>query len=254
MHRIIGVIILENSKVVQTNKYEITNIIHSDPIFATAKMYEGEIDELVIIDKSKKATVENSLCLYERILENIFIPVSIAANIRSTDDIDNLFLIGVERVIMNSCFWNRNKLYEYTKNKYGMQAVLPAIEYKSENGFIQTSSKGKQIMSDTIHNTLESLEEKEFTELLLMPIDHDGKSSGPEHYYSNVFAAKGYQTILYGSITNQKDIIKSFEIGHSSVAISNALHYQDNFCYKLKYDSMSLNLLDRLREIYEDEE
>ena len=57
--RLIAVIIVSDNKVIQTKNFKHTNIIHYDPIFSVEAMGKWSLDELIIINASKKIILNN---------------------------------------------------------------------------------------------------------------------------------------------------------------------------------------------------
>jgi len=234
--RIIGVVLIKDNVVVQTTNFNVTNIIHADPIFATRKMYKDEADEIIVIDLNGQIT-NSSYSIIKKILTHVFVPVTISAPFRSRHEIDLMFQAGVERLIFNSGFWQLSDYFSYVSDKYGMQAVLPVLEYRSAMGFSHTIYRGSTVIHSDIHQCKKMLDSLRIPELLMIPIDHDGTFSSPELVYSTRFICNRYQTILFGGISTAKDITSVLDEGHTSVAIGNAFHYSEGICTSFKYRS-----------------
>lgn len=234
--RIIGVVLIKDSVVVQTTNFHVTNIIHADPIFATRKMYNDEVDEIVVIDLNDQIT-NSSYSIIKKILSHVFVPVTLSAPFRSRHEIDLMFEAGVERLIFNSGFWQLSDYFSYVSDRYGMQAILPVLEYRSVSGFLHTIHRGSTVIHSDIHQCKKILESLHIPELLLIPIDHDGSFSSPELVHSTKFICNQYQTILFGGISTAKDMSSVLDEGHTSVAIGNAFHYSEGICTSFKYRS-----------------
>ena len=75
--RFIAVLILLDGQVVQSVKFKHTNVIHYDPIHAIEALNKWSVDEIVILNVSKKAESRKGFVEdLKRISERCFVPIS----------------------------------------------------------------------------------------------------------------------------------------------------------------------------------
>ena len=128
--RIIPTLLLMNGGLVKTVNFKKPNYI-GDPINIVKIFNEKEADEITILDIS--ATRNNSELNYDfirDIISEAFMPVGYGGGIKSLCQIEKLFEIGVEKVILNSvCFKSLNLIKEASE-KYGNQSIVVCVDIK----------------------------------------------------------------------------------------------------------------------------
>ena len=101
-NRIIPTLLLMDGGLVKTVKFKNPKYI-GDPINAVRIFNQKEVDELVLLDIN--AGIKNTEPNYseiEEIVSEAFMPIGYGGGIRSLNQIEKLFKLGVEKVILNS--------------------------------------------------------------------------------------------------------------------------------------------------------
>jgi imidazole glycerol-phosphate synthase subunit HisF len=128
--RVIPVLTLQNEKLVKTIQFKKPNYI-GDPINAVKIFNEKEVDEIIILDIS--ATKEKRPPNYDRIEEiasEAFMPLAYGGGITQFSQIEKLFTLGIEKVVLNSALEENLTLITQTAERYGSQSIIAAIDIK----------------------------------------------------------------------------------------------------------------------------
>jgi cyclase len=95
------------------------------------------IDELVIfnVDRNRPSIFDDKFYSdMEKLLQNVFVPLAIGGGVSSELEIDKCFRFGCDKLVFSSAFIYDINLLEYTRNRYGNQALVINVDYKIENG------------------------------------------------------------------------------------------------------------------------
>src|SRR5438552_11691798 len=97
-----------------------------------ARRYSGDgADELLYVDIVASLYQRNSLLdIVERTASEIFIPLTVAGGIRSTDDIVDLLRAGADKVAINTAATRRPEFITEAARMFGSQCIVLSIEAK----------------------------------------------------------------------------------------------------------------------------
>jgi cyclase len=102
-----------------------------DPINAVRIFNEKEVDELAFIDIS--ATVngrEPDYSLIEDIATEAFMPMAYGGGIQRVDQVERLFRLGVEKVIINTAFSENPTFITDCSRIVGSQSIVVSVDFK----------------------------------------------------------------------------------------------------------------------------
>jgi imidazole glycerol-phosphate synthase subunit HisF len=179
-YRIIPVLLLKNSGLIKTTRFK-HPVYVGDPINAVKIFNEKEVDELIILDTT--ATLEKKEINYKRIEEIVseaFMPLGYGGGIQRMDQIEQLFKIGVEKIILNTSALVNPNLVKTASSVFGNQSIIAAIDVKKDffgNYRIYTHS-GTVKQSPDLLETIKELENLGTGEIIINSIDKDGTMSG----------------------------------------------------------------------------
>ncbi len=138
------------------------------------------IDELILIDISKKKFSNSFLNLVKYFSTSCFVPISVGGGINSLDDADNYFKYGADKIIIGSNIINNLSVVEKISSKYGNQSIIQSVDCKKLNSN-NYSVFGKSGKIDLEQNPIEfSLKALNYGigEILVNNIDCDGSLLG----------------------------------------------------------------------------
>ena len=104
--RVIPTLLLKNNGLVKTIKFKNERYI-GDPINAVKIFNEKEVDEIIFLDiNATKTAQQPNFEMLERISSECFMPLAYGGGIKTIDQVQKIFRIGVEKVIINSAAFN----------------------------------------------------------------------------------------------------------------------------------------------------
>ena len=172
--RVIPVLTILDGELVKTIRFKKPNYI-GDPINAVRIFNLKEVDELALIDIgiSKGITNEIDFNLIEEIVSESFMPISYGGGINSIEEVETLFRIGIEKIILNSSILDF-ELINKISSKFGEQSLVACIDYKrifwKKKIYLKSGKSSIKLnFSDLISDLSKTeLENSFFIELILM--------------------------------------------------------------------------------------
>src|ERR1700741_1703350 len=117
---------------------------------ALARRYNREgVDELVILDIT--ATIEDRRALAETIravARELFIPLAVGGGIRTESDAAAAVDAGADKVSLNTAALSNPALITTLANRYGSQAVIVAIDAKTDGQRFPVYARSGQTATD----------------------------------------------------------------------------------------------------------
>lgn len=243
MKRLIGLIgLYSGGAVIQTVRFRPKNIVHASSIHAVQKFYSSGIDEIVIVDLSPKGLDFELVQKYiTKILAKCFIPVVYAGFVSSTYKVDQLFRLGVDRILMSSHFLEGNvDLPTYIISKYGSQALIAGID--SNQFSLDSYCLSRFSLNSTritVKNQLTLMHSLGVTEICLNSPLADGSRngyallSGTEHLIDYA-SDKGFSLIAMGGAWDIEHFLDAARLGFSGLAAANCFHYREAYPLLIK--------------------
>jgi imidazole glycerol-phosphate synthase subunit HisF len=177
--RIIACLDVRDGQVVKGVQFE-TLRAAGDPA-ALARRYNLEgADEIVILDVT--ATIERRRALAETIhavARELFIPLAVGGGIRTEDDAAAAIEAGADKVSLNTAALANPGLITRLAGRYGSQAILVAIDAKTDNGrYAVFARSGQESSGRGAVEWAQEAESRGAGEILLTSIDRDGTKIG----------------------------------------------------------------------------
>ncbi len=204
-----------------------------DPINAVKIFNTKEVDELVFLDISARKRGFIDYELLELICSEAFIPFAYGGGINSCDEIERLFRIGVEKVVLNTELINNRQLLKDAVQIAGSQSIVACIDVrKSIFGvyeiFIKNGSEKAKI---GLKEYLNFLAENGAGEIVIQSIDREGTGRGMDTSLIEMVAGSvDMPVIASGGAMDMEDIRKIFDytdvagVGASSMFLFHGKH------------------------------
>jgi imidazole glycerol-phosphate synthase subunit HisF len=227
--RVIPVLLIENEGLVKTVKFRNPTYV-GDPVNAVKIFNEKEIDEIVILDIN--ATREKrppNFKFIRQIAGEAFIPVAYGGGISSIEQIEQLFYLGVEKVIFNfEAFKNPNLISEVAR-LVGSQSVVVSIDVKKnlfgQNGVYVLN--GKEKINSSPEQYAKHMQEIGVGEVFLNSIDRDGTYKGYDlALIRRVSSVLSIPLIACGGASCIDDFQLAIKNGASAVAAGSMFVFQ----------------------------
>jgi len=229
LKRVIPVLTLVDNKLVKTVKFKNPNYI-GDPINAVKIFNDKEVDEVILLDI--RATVAAGQPNYNKIEElcsEAFMPFAYGGAIKSMDQVDALFNVGIEKVVLNSILSQDINLVRLIKEKYGAQSIAASIDVKKGifRNYQVYSHSGKKKIKDSLIDYVKAVVEAGVGEIFLNSIDRDGTFKGYDlELIKTISSLSRVPVIASGGARNLDDFKFAFQSGASAVAAGSMFVYR----------------------------
>lgn len=178
--RLIPCLLLKEQGLVKTTKFSNPRYL-GDPINAVKIFNDKGVDELCILDILATSKHKGPDFDYlTDIASEAFMPLSYGGGITSLDQINKLFYIGYEKVVINTAFVQNSELVKQAASLAGSQSIVVSIDVKKEwlgkrNCYTNAGQRKVGLDPVTLAKRAENLGAGE---ILLNSIDRDGTMQG----------------------------------------------------------------------------
>jgi cyclase len=178
--RVIPCLLLKGNGLVKTVKFK-DPVYIGDPINAVKIFNDKEVDELIFLDISLTPQHKGpNFKLIAEIATEGFMPFGYGGGVSSLTDMEKLFSLGVEKVVLNSSAFKTPGLISEGSKVYGNQSIVVSIDVK-KSIFGQYKVYTNCGTYDTGQNPVEyakRMEQLGAGELFINSIDRDGTMLG----------------------------------------------------------------------------
>jgi len=226
--RIIPVLTLDNEKLVKTIKFKKPNYI-GDPINAVKIFNEKEVDEIVILDIT--ATKENRAPNYtkiEEIASEAFMPFAYGGGITSLSQIEQLFKLGIEKVVLNSSIEKNFNLLTEASKIYGSQSIVASIDFKKNlfGKYQIMRNAGSKKIGNSIENYINKIEQHGAGEIFVNSIDKDGTFEDYDYDIINLISSlTTLPVVACGGANDTNCFVNAIKSGSSAVGAGSLFIY-----------------------------
>ncbi|QCI18095.1 1-(5-phosphoribosyl)-5-[(5-phosphoribosylamino)methylideneamino]imidazole-4-carboxamide isomerase [Buchnera aphidicola (Aphis nasturtii)] len=184
-----------------------------------------KIIHLVDLNGAKKAE-NRQIKLFQNIISYTKIPIQIGGGIRTENDINTLFKLGFERVVIgSSAITNKFEVKRWLK-VYGSNKIVLALDINIMNNKKKISINGwVKETNYTLEDAIDYFSSEHLQHVLCTDISKDGTLSGPNItlYKEIVKKFKHIQFQASGGVSNLSDIISLKQTGVNSIIIGRSL-------------------------------
>lgn len=231
MHRsrIIATLLMDNDGLVKTQKYKNPSYI-GDPINAVRIFNNKEVDELVLLDIS--ATAENREPKFEditAIVSEAFMPIGYGGGISNLNQIERLFKIGIEKVILNTNAFLNESLIDEAARIYGNQSIVVSVDVKKDlfGTYHAYTNGGKVKQKGELISILCKFQNLGAGEIILNSIDREGTMNGYDlKLIGEVCKNLKVPVVASGGAGKIDHLIEAINVGASAVAAGSMFVYQ----------------------------
>lgn len=227
--RVIPVLLLHDGGLVKSVRFKNYQYV-GDPINAVKIFNEKEIDEIVILDID--ATANQRGPDFQKISEiagEAFIPLAYGGGIQSITDVQRLFYIGVEKVILNYQAFKQPQLITESAKMVGSQSVVVSMDVNKN-----WLGKYKVFIKNGTENTgkdpveyAKSAVKAGAGEIFLNVIGRDGTYDGYDlELIGQLAGAVDVPVITCGGASSTDDFVAAVKKGASAVAAGSMFVFQ----------------------------
>ena len=226
--RVIPVLLLRNKGLVKSVQFDKTKYI-GDPINAVKLFNDKEVDELVFLDiDASKQQRKPDFEYIKSIASECFMPLGYGGGITSMDDINKLFSLGVEKVIINSNALLNLDLIKESSSRYGNQSIVVSVDVQ-KNLFgkyqIFSHSKIKHNQVD-LFQYVKDAQQAGAGEIMVNSVDKDGMMTGYDlKLTQRLSGILKVPLVITGGAGNLNHLREAVNAGASAVAAGSLFIY-----------------------------
>jgi cyclase len=137
------------------------------------------IDELILIDISKKKFSDRFIGIVKYFSSNCFVPISVGGGIETVSDAKKYFIAGADKVILGFRGLVDKNLNKSIAEIYGNQSLIQALDFKKVNDkYMLFSESGKNPLNIDILDAILINDKNFYGEIFLNNILNDGNMMG----------------------------------------------------------------------------
>jgi phosphoribosylformimino-5-aminoimidazole carboxamide ribotide isomerase len=212
-----------------------TDAYGNDPV-ETAMLWRSEnakIIHIVDFDLSQRGSRQN-FPLIEEICDNVIIPVEYGGGVHSFEDADELFSLGIYRLVIGSLFFDDKKTYKKILDHFGAFRISAAIDVYDNEVVVHARKEKTGYTPVQYAKELASMGVERF---IVTDIGRNGMLGEPNIELTKRIAEETGVRVTHSGGVSTADHLHALqdlvEIGVDSVIIGRALYENRFLCQKL---------------------
>ena len=207
--RVIPVLLLKDGDLVKGVRFQNHKYI-GDPINAVRIFNEKEVDELILLDISATANNRDpDYSLIQDVASEAFMPIAYGGGINSVSQIEKLFRLGIEKIIINSSFSKTPDLLKQCSRLAGAQSVVVSIDVRKNflgRYEVVTHNGTTKTGYDPISYAKQA-EELGAGELFVTAVDREGTGKGYDiELFRQISLAVNIPVVAHGGAASLLDL------------------------------------------------
>jgi len=219
--RIIPCLLIKNGGLVKTMQFKDPKYV-GDPINAIKIFNAKEVDELILLDIT--ATLEKrgpNMKMISQIVSECFMPLGYGGGIRNIEEMKEIFNLGAEKIIINSCAVENPEIIKRASQIFGNQSIVVSIDVKKDKSgkyeiFI---CGGTRSVNMDLEDFAMKMEKMGAGEIFLNSMDNDGMMGGYDlELIKKISSCVTIPVIVSGGASKMEHFKDAIENGASAVA------------------------------------
>ena len=171
------------------------------------------IDELIILNVSKKKDINFFCNIVKKVINKCFVPISFGGGIRCQKDAELLFKAGADKIVINSLVDIDKNTINQIAGTYGSQSIILSLDFKKEkDDYTIWTEDGNKKNKKNISNYLSNILRIKFGELYLNSIDRDGTGFGYDlNILKKIPQNFNYPIIMAGGAGNSRHFLEALK-------------------------------------------
>lgn len=219
--RLIPVLLIHNNGIYKSINFSNFQYI-GDPINAIRIFNDLEVDEICILDID--ASKNNNIINYELIEDlasEAFMPFSYGGGIKSVNQANKIFNLGVEKVIVNHAVHQNLNLVTECAERFGSQSIIVSVDFKKNifNKRVCYDHVSKKKISIGAVDLAIKAEKAGAGEILINSVDRDGMMIGMDvEIIKKMTESTNIPIIACGGAGNLEHVKSAIEAGANAIA------------------------------------
>jgi len=226
--RVIPMLLYSKGRLVKSVRFSSPTYI-GDPINAVRIFNAKEVDELIILDiEASKEKHGPNFEFVASIVDECFMPLCYGGGVRSLEDMDRLFNLGVEKISLNDILFEYPDLLPQAAARYGRQSIVCSIDVCTDDDGhrVYRASTGEVTMRDPIRFAQDA-EASGAGEILLNSVNQDGTQQGYDaELVRNISKQVNIPVVAAGGAGKAQDLLDILEAGASAAAAGSLFVYK----------------------------
>ncbi|SCA56221.1 putative imidazole glycerol phosphate synthase subunit hisF2 [Candidatus Terasakiella magnetica] len=215
--RFIPVLFLHDDELYKTRQFK-PDLYVGEPLNAVRVFNLKAVDELLVCDIDATQSGRINFKLIEKMAAQCFTPLSYGGGVASFEQVDQLFQIGVDKIVLSSSAIEKPDLITQISAKYGQQAVIVSVDLKVQ-GQLSYRGNRQKYQKETPLEFAQRMVRLGAGEILLKNVAQDGTYLGMDHEAITLFAnALDVPLIACSGAKNWDDLEQAVKNGASAVA------------------------------------
>jgi len=188
MSRYIPVLLIQNRQLYKTRHFHKEIKYVGDPINAIRIFNEKQVDEICVLDISASKELRGpDFSFISDMSSECFMPMGYGGGITKVSEIEKLFRLGVEKVILNDILLKDINIIREASNAFGSQSIVASVDIKKNmfGNYQIYSHKNKETLKIKPEEFLKELELAGAGEIILNSVDLDGSMQGYDYKLIN---------------------------------------------------------------------
>tara|TARA_B110000003_G_scaffold170929_1_gene170612 strand:- start:13458 stop:14210 length:753 start_codon:yes stop_codon:yes gene_type:complete len=178
LKRIMPCLLLKDKRLVKTIKFKNASYI-GDPINAVKIYNDKEVDELVVLDITATEKGKIDFELLKDFTSECFMPLAYGGGVKTVEDFQQLYAIGIEKVVVNTLLVDNPEVVKEAANKFGNQSVVASVDVKRDlRGEFVVFSYANRDINLSLENYLEFVLNLNVGEIFITSVDREGTWDG----------------------------------------------------------------------------
>ncbi len=130
--RIIPILQISKERLVKTTKFKYPKYV-GDPINAVRIFNEKKVDEIIILDiENRQLYNDLNYEIIRDLADECRMPFAYGGGIHSIKQVEKLFSIGVEKIVLNNSILNNYDLIRNLSSNFGSQSIVVAVDINND--------------------------------------------------------------------------------------------------------------------------
>ena len=214
-----------------------------DPINIVRIFNDREVDELIVLDiDARREGRGPRLDHLADLASECFMPLCYGGGVRSLEDIERVFAVGVEKVSINTQAVLDPALVESAARQFGSQSIVASIDVRTDllrrRRVVTHGGRRSHALDPVAH--ARAMEERGAGEVLLNSVERDGVMGGYDlALVADVARAVHVPVIACGGAGSLEDAARALRAGASAAAAGSL------FCFAGPSREVLVNYPDR---------
>ena len=216
--RVIPTLLIRNGDLVKGSQFKNHRYV-GDPINIVKIFNEKEVDELVFMDISASERGSIDYKIISDIASEAFMPFSYGGGIKSLNQIEKLFQIGVEKIIINSAAQQTPALIKDAVKIAGSQSIVLSMDVKKTlfGGYEVFTQNATARTKNNPVDYAKRMQDLGIGEIIICSIDREGTDKGYDlKLLKSISSVLEIPTVASGGASCFDDFRQAVEIGHVS--------------------------------------